>query len=192
MASQAELNRIAASQETLFSTFNPVPQAIRRKFSLNAAKKQLYENMVASGKLSRNGLNRYYELVSNTNDRLNDDQKAALRPWGVNDVVFRPKPPRTLKPKPPSVPNPKRQVKLGNYLKRLQKGTVREGNKGNKGNNRTQKNKSGRNRFNLMSSVLAKNYHDDSENSVTGPQRSNLSAMATNPTGVQKSNESRH
>lgn len=185
MASLAELNRIAALHDTL----NPVPQAIKRKITLNAGKKQLYENLVASGRLNRNALNRYYQLVSDTNDRLNDDQKAALRPWTIDDVVFRPKPPRTLKPKPPSVPNPKRQVKLGNYLKRLQSTTV---SKGRSGNNRTQKNKSGKNRFNLMSSALAKNYHDPSEDTVTGPQRSNLSAMGTNPTGVQKSNESRH
>ena len=109
MASVAELNRIAASHNTLFGlkvpeplaeseVYNPLRRGVQRKYTLNKGKKQRYDNMVLSGKLNQEKLDKYYQLVSNSNDRLSDEEKEALRPWQVNNVVFKPKPPRTKKP----------------------------------------------------------------------------------------------
>jgi len=194
MTSVAELNRIAASHNTIFGikvpqpigegeVYNPVRRGVQRKYTLNKGKKQLYDNMVLSGKLNQEKLDKYYELVSNSNNRLNAEEKEALRPWAVNDVVFKPKPPRTKKPAPlvphpPSYPNPRRtKVNLATYLKRLSPAN-KQGVNNNQNNPR--KNKTRKTRLNLnQAMVLTKGYHENnSENdgNVHAPQRSNRSA----------------
>jgi hypothetical protein len=195
MSSVAELNRIAASHNTLFGltvpkplgegeVYNPLRRGVQRKYTLNKGKKQLYDNMVQSGKLNQDKLDKYYELVSNSNNRLSFEEKEALRPWAVNSLVFTPKPPRTKKkaplvPHPPSYPNPRKtKVNLATYLKRVSPAnlTVANNNQANPRKNKTRKM-----RLNLnQESVLAKNFNGNSSNSNNGnvhmPQRSNRSA----------------
>lgn len=193
MASVAELNRIASSHDTLFGVrvpeplaqgevYNPLRRGVQRKYTLNKGKKQLYDNMVQSGKLNQEKLDKYYQLVSNSNNRLSVEEKEALRPWAVNDVVFKPKPPRTKKPAPlvphpPSYPNPRRtKVNLATYLKRLSPANKQVSN--NQANPR--KNKTRKNRLNLNQvMVLTKGYHEnagENDGNVHAPQRSNRSA----------------
>lgn len=192
MASAAELNRIAASHDTLFGlrvpeplaeseVYNPLRRGVQRKYTLNKGKKQRYDNMVLSGKLNQEKLDKYYQLVSNSNNRLSVEEKEALRPWQVNNIVFKPKPPRNKKPHflphPPSYPNPRTtKVNMGTYLKR-----VSPENKVVTSNNQAKprRNKTRKMRLNLnQESVLAKNYNgNNSENDGNvKPQRSNRSA----------------
>lgn len=191
MASAAELNRIAASHDTLFGlkvpeplaeseVYNPLRRGVQRKYTLNKGKKQRYDNMVLSGKLNQEKLDKYYQLVSNSNDRLSTEEKEALRPWQVNNIVFKPKPPRTKKPHfvphPPSYPNPRTtKVNMATYLKRVSPANVSVVNNQAK----PRKNKTRKMRLNLnQESVLAKSYNgSNSENDGNvKPQRSNRSA----------------
>jgi hypothetical protein len=192
MSAVAELNRIAASQDALFGlktpqplaedeVYNPLRVGVQRKYTLNKTKKQMYNNLVMSGKLNQEKLNRYYQLVSNSNNRLSEAEKNALLPWAVNNVVFTPKPPRSKKraaflPRPPSYPNPRKtKINLATYLKRVSPSNVSlvSNNQANPRANKTRKM-----RLNLnQESVLAKNFNGNAEDeNVSGPQRSNRSA----------------
>jgi hypothetical protein len=193
MSSVAELNRIAASHNTIFGlkapqalgegeVYNPLRRGVQRKYTLNKGKKQLYDNMVQSGKLNQEKLDKYYELVSNSNNRLSNNEKEALRPWAVNNVVFTPKPPRNKKkallPHPPTYPNPRKtKVNLVTYLKRVSPANLKVDN--NQANPR--RNKTRKMRLNLnQDSVLAKNFNGNTNSNNDGdvrqPQRSNRSA----------------
>lgn len=194
MASKAELNRIAASHDTLFGKsvpaplvdtnpdiYNPLRRAIQKKFTLNQSKKQLYEGLIASGKLSQEKYDKYLKLVSNNDDTLSNSEKAALKPYNVNSIAFKPRAPKTrrlLKPHPPSRPNPKRQMKLKNYLKGLgAENATRSSNNSDK----PKKNSTGKTRFNMNVNLMAKNTEasDSNNNSRSvAPQRSNRSTSS--------------